>query len=99
MQNKVDFIMLTASHWSMVLAAYCAVVFERVFPPTVLASRWLEELQVVRQFQGKVANIMPVNWLTKKPLTIHKKPLVFALTGRHTICSFQCGNSDIQKNL
>ena len=52
MQNKVNFIMLTACHWSMVLAAYGAAVFVRVFPPTVLASRWLEELQVVRQFQG-----------------------------------------------
>ncbi len=52
MQNKVGFIMLTACTWSTVLAAYCAAVFEIVFPPTVLASRWLEELQVVRKFQG-----------------------------------------------
>ncbi len=52
MQNKVSFIMLAACHWSIVLAAYCAAVFERMFQPTVLASRCLEELQVVRQFKG-----------------------------------------------
>jgi hypothetical protein len=52
MQNKVGFIKLAACHWSVVLAAYCAAVFERLFPPTVLASRWLEELKVVLQFQG-----------------------------------------------
>jgi hypothetical protein len=52
MQNKVDFLMLTACNWSTVLAAYCAAVFERVFPPLLLASHWLEEFQVVRQFQG-----------------------------------------------
>jgi hypothetical protein len=51
MQNNVGFIMLAACHWSMVLAAYCAAVFEIVFPPLVLASHWPEELQVVRQFQ------------------------------------------------
>jgi hypothetical protein len=66
MQNKVGFIMMAACHWSMVLASYCAAVFEIVFPLTVLVSRWLEELQVVRQFQGEVANIKPVTWLTKK---------------------------------
>jgi hypothetical protein len=52
MQNKVGFIILASCHWSMVLAAYSAAVFEIVFPPLLLASHWLEELQVVRQFQG-----------------------------------------------